>query len=122
MAKEKNAPARITTDRQRNVAPPDVIRNVARFDAALWTGKGINSWLQKCGLVVLGSFFLGSGCFYVAMALGVLDEKGKGRWGVDFVYIVASTAAIAVLSLVVGWRLVVNSTRGRRKIRGKDPR
>ena len=122
MAKERDHPARIASDRQRSVAPPDVIRNVARFDAALWTGKGINSWIQKCGVLVLGLFFLGSGCFYIAMALGVLDEGGGGRWGVDFVYVIASTVAIAVFGVVVGWRLIVNSTRRRRKAGSKHSR
>jgi len=60
MAKEKNHPTRVATDRQRSVTPPDVIRNVAKFDAALWTGKGINSLVQKCGIVVLGLFFFGA--------------------------------------------------------------
>jgi hypothetical protein len=121
MAKEeKNNLTRSAIDRQRSTAPPDVVRNIARFDAALWTGQGISSWVQKCGVLVLGLFFLGSGCLYLAMALGILDESAGWHWSVDFVYVVVSTAVIALFGFVVGWRLILNSTKGRRPRKARD--
>jgi hypothetical protein len=108
MAKQ-NEPGTLVTERQRNVAPPDVIRNVAKFDGVLWSGKGIYSALQKIGVAVLGSFFLLSGCFYVALGLGILDESAGRKWNADLVYSITSVAVVAGLGLLIGWRLLRNA-------------
>jgi hypothetical protein len=121
MAERKN-PNIAAVESQRNVAPPDVVRNVVKFDGALWKGKNLTSFVQRCGIAVLGSFFLLSGCFYVALTLGILDESSGQRWNIGFVYTIMSVTVVAGLGLLIGGRLFFNLFRGSRKAEAEHMR
>jgi drug/metabolite transporter superfamily protein YnfA len=86
----------------------DAVRNVARFDAALWRGKGEYSVLQKCGFLLLALFFLVNGAFLLAAALGILNGKGIRGWNVNSFYTVAFAFFIAAFCLIIGGRLFFN--------------
>jgi hypothetical protein len=58
--------------RQRNVVFPDTVDNEARFWRNI--GKSPLRTVQKCGVVILAAFFLGSGAFIVWMILR--DQNG----------------------------------------------
>jgi hypothetical protein len=104
----------LARERQSNVVPRDIIRNLTRFDAALWSGRGINSRIQICGAIVLGFFFFISGSFFLAAGLGIFDETGW-KWDAGEIYSILSALALAVFGLIVGWRLLFNLLRTTRK-------
>jgi hypothetical protein len=107
MAKNKAA-FRIGSKEQRNIAPLDVVRNVAKFDAVLWQGTRSFSVIQKIGLGVLGFFFVGSGSLFLGWVAEILREERGDLFSVDTVFVVLTLGGLGALAFLYGVRLVYN--------------
>jgi hypothetical protein len=113
MRRREKSPTRFASEWQRNVAPSDLARNIARFDAALWRGKGLNSRVGKIGSVVLGLLYFGFGAYILLGAIGLLDRiPGEGlEWDPSSIYVILLAAAITLF----GARILLNRWRAARK-------
>jgi hypothetical protein len=107
-------PFKIGGDEQRNIAPLDVARNVGRFDAALWQGARSFSTVQRVGVAVFGIFFLVGGWFFLNLVLEIIHEDAGHRASLVVVYAILTLAAMGILCLIFGFRLIYNLFRTQR--------
>ena len=86
--------------RQRNVLPHDVIPNSGLFQGRLLSSTTATSPIQRIGKVVIGLFFLGLGCFFLA---GIISDFMRHR-EVDVFGLMVAVSFVA-LGIPLGLKL-----------------
>src|SRR4051794_41098676 len=86
--------------RQKNVLPHEAIPNSGLFQGRLLSSTIAASPVQRIGKVVIGLFFLGEGCFFLA---GIISDFMGHKEVNVFGFVVA--AFFVVLSIALGLKL-----------------
>jgi hypothetical protein len=88
--------------RERNIVFPDTVRNEGNFYRNLARRDQSRDALQRVGTMMLAVPFLMTGCFFLAMAVGLLVEHGL------FALIPAIIGVgAAIVSFAIGARLAI---------------